>query len=93
MGISLALMLPYKTFVQSKLRKTIRGKKRIKGVFKNTKTGKIVKGDNFDCFVVGKEPNAEESYKLALDYYNYTREKGDATRDFVSAEWEEEDLK
>ena len=57
----------------------------IEGVFKNSKTGKIIKGDNFSCIVV--DNSAEKSYRMAIKYYNDTRHEGDAKRIFVSAKW------
>lgn len=67
-------------------------KKNIKGVFKNKKTGKIVKGDDFLAVVCGKG-TAEETYKAYLSWYNYTREdyEKEAEREFVSAEWSKDD--
>lgn len=58
------------------------------GVFKEKGTGNIVEGDNFSCIVV--DDNAEKSYKLALEYFNYTRSKHEKEREFVSARWESE---
>lgn len=83
-------MMPFVKYAQTNLRILIHDeKKKIKGVFKNKKTGEIVKGDNFLAVVCGKR-TAEETYKAYLDWYNYTREdkEKEAEREFVSAEWD-----
>lgn len=91
-GIKLSVLMPYEKFVQSVLGKSIHGRKRIKGVFREVDTGKIVKGDNFVCIVTGKN-SAEESYKDAIKYFNHTRQKKERKREYVSVEWESENLK
>ncbi len=60
----------------------------ILGVFKNSKTKKVIKGDNFSCINIKND--AEKSYRIALEYFNHTTEKGDAKRIFVSAKWKAE---
>lgn len=86
MGINITMLLPYEKFVQSKLGKHIDGRRPICGVFKDIDTGEVVTGDDFDCVVAGKG-SAEESYKAAIAYFNYTIEGEESKREFVSAEW------
>lgn len=51
------------------------------GVFKDKKTGEIVKGDDFMAEVAG---NAEHTYKL---YLQWNIDVFDENREFISAEW------
>ncbi|MBD3355076.1 hypothetical protein GF361_03765 [Candidatus Woesearchaeota archaeon] len=80
-------MMPFKKFVQSQNKLFREDKKFIRGVFRDTKTGKIVKGDDFEANIVG-DGSAEETYKLYLLWNNiYFGEN----REFVSAKWDSAD--
>jgi hypothetical protein len=81
-------LMPYEKFVQSVLNLVTHGRRKIKGVFREIPSGKIVKGDNFNCIVVG---DAEQSYKAAIKYFNHLREDDELERVFVSAEWDSEE--
>lgn len=91
MSINITELISYEKFVQSRLGKHTHGRKNIKGVYRDIDTGEIRKGDNFSCIVVGRTRSAEESYKAALAYFNYTIQRSDESeREFVSAEWDED---
>ena len=76
----------YEQFVRHNLGLQDGDRRDIEGVFKNSKTKKIIKGDNFSCISING--NAEKSYRAALKYYNHTRyDESDAERIFVSAKW------
>jgi hypothetical protein len=84
-------MMPFIKYVQTHLNLIVHDKRRlIKGVFRNKKSGAIIKGDNFSAILVGSGNDAEQVYKAYISWYNYTRDKGDAEREFVSAKWDEE---
>lgn len=89
MCINVVELFPYKKYIQSYIRQPIHGRRPVKGVFKEKRTGKIVTGDDFDCIVFGKE-SAEECYKAAIGYFNHTLQPGESEREFVSAEWGKE---
>ncbi|KKL26469.1 hypothetical protein LCGC14_2394980 [marine sediment metagenome] len=76
----------YEQFVRHNLGLHDGDRRDIIGVYKNSKTKKIIKGDNFSCISI--QSNAEKSYKAALKYFNHTRyDKSNAERIFVSAKW------
>lgn len=79
----------YEQFVKHNKGLNVRDNRRkIKGVFKNKKTGAVIKGDNFDAIDINGD--AEKAYKIAIEYYNHTRQSdSEAEREFVSAEWAE----
>lgn len=82
------VLWPYERYIRCFIKQPMDGRRMIKGVFKEKNTGKIIKGDNFSCIVFG-HGKAEECYKGALAYFNYTRTGDEPEREFVSAKWEE----
>lgn len=82
------LGLGYKKHVSSVQGRYVGSKRPLKGVFKNTKTGEVCSGDNFDCWDTGK--GALDSYKAAVNFFNATLRPHESPREAVSAEWEPE---
>jgi len=79
-------LMPFKKFVQSILNKlwnedTVK----IRGTFRNTKTGEIIDCDTFDAHLIGKG-DLEETYKTYLAWFNHTRLEGESAREFVAVE-------
>ncbi len=76
----------YRNFIEYNKGLYAENRRMIEGVFKDAITKKIVKGDNFSCINI--KDNAQKSYKLSLEYFNYTIEREDEhKRIFVSAKW------
>ena len=80
-------MIPsYIQFVRYNKRLFADNRRDIEGIYKDSKTGKIEKGDNFSCINI--KDDAEKSYKIALEYFNGTRDdESETERIFVSAKW------
>ena len=79
--------MPFKKYVVYHLGKTFHeDKKMILGTFKDLNTGKIIRKDDFKAHIIGKG-TAKETYKAYLEWYNYTIEKGDSKREYVTAKW------
>ena len=87
MGMNPLELISYEKYIQSYIRQPIQGRRNIIGVFKQKKSGKIIKGDNFSCIMFGK-CNAKDCYKRAVEYFNYTRQNNEDERIFVSAKWD-----
>ena len=85
-------MIPsYRNFIAYNKGLYAENRRMIEGVFRNSITKKVVKGDNFSCINIKND--AKKSYKLALEYFNYTREDNSETkRIFVSAKWSKKKL-
>jgi hypothetical protein len=75
--------MPFKKFVESKKVLFQENKKLLKGVFKDKRTGNIVKRDDFQANVLFKG-DAKKTYKLYLEWNNTCFGE---SREFVSAEW------
>ena len=66
----------------------------IKGTFKGKKTNEIVSGDDFwanKVYESGKKISPELIYKTYLEWFNYTQHLGEEEREFVKAEFGEEE--
>jgi len=92
--IRIEQLMPFKKFAQSILRLTVHDKKRpIKGVFKDKKTGQIIRGDDFMAEPVGMG-SSEEAYRAYLKWWNVYHYEYENERVFMSAKWDdEEDIK
>jgi len=89
-----AIMMPYLKFVQCGAggmltnAPSISGRRKIKGTFKEKKTGRVIENDIFYAYAFDKE-DVEICYKVALAWFNKhaTRIGNEDEREFVKAEW------
>lgn len=90
MGFHVTAIMSYKKYIQAYIKQPIIGRRKIKGVFREKGSSKIFKNDNFDCIEFGHS-NAEECYKGAIAYFNYTCSGNEKERVAVSAKWVDEE--
>ena len=83
MGVDPTVLMPYQKYVEAYVRKPINGRKLLRGVFKE-KNGKRIT-EELSCFVISSK--AFECYKAAVDYFNYTLQRGELPRKALEAEW------
>lgn len=79
------LGLSYQTFVHIHMRKQTQGLRMISGTYRDVETKEVTSGDEFHALNISND--AEESYRLALQYFNQTLRRGEHGRDFVAAKW------
>ena len=87
MGINNHELMDFKKFVQSR-KKLMYHEDTIflSGCFKEGKSSKLFRGDNFEAHIVnesGKSQDINLIYKTYLEWFNYTRNDNEKERIFV----------
>lgn len=91
MSLKKTELMPFMKFVQVHLRLIYHDRtRRIKGTFRDKDTGKLVEGDTFEAHIVG-DGTAKTVYNAYLDWFNYTIEAHESEREYVNAEFEDEE--